>query len=183
VNISIEEIQSQINTATENNTVAVFYDMFNNVPSWQDFIDHMNFAYFNPPIQVQNDPNQIVVNGVSILNNFYIRNRIHSNDIYLKEHKEILSTFDKVFNFNGDLTAAYINFVGNIHDVNIHSDERDMIYWQCIGSSEWKVYLDKEDQSPRSYILNPGDVLVSPAETLHSVIADMPRAALVFAYK
>lgn len=182
--IDISLLKDKINTATENKTVAVFNNLFKDTPSWQDFIDHLTFAYFNPPMQVTNNPEkEVLVNGVAILDNFYIRNRVHPETNYLYQNKNVIDIFDKVFEYEGELTASYINFVGNITPLNIHKDERDMVYWQCIGKSEWYVYPNGSDNEPEIHVLNPGDILVSPAGTVHAVVTDSPRAALVFAYK
>lgn len=179
----ISLLQDKINTATENKTVAVFPGLINDTPSWQDFIDHLGFAYSNPPIQVTNNPEEeIIVNGVGILNNFYVRCRVHPENEYLVQNKNVVDIFDKVFGRKGELTASYMNFVGEISPINIHKDKRDMIYWQCIGTSEWHIYANESDPRPEVYVLSPGDILISPVGTSHAVVAKKPRAALVFAY-
>ena len=54
----------------------------------------------------------------------------------------------------------------------------DRFYWQCIGSTTWKVGLDNEDIS---YTLQPGDVLFLPKNLFHAVYNNTEiRAGIIF---
>ena len=61
-----------------------------------------------------------------------------------------------------------------------HSDPVTVIYWNCIGSVEWTVFSESRDYS---FVLEPGDVILVPANMLHEVKSLGPRAAISFMFE
>lgn len=59
------------------------------------------------------------------------------------------------------------------HRVNSHKDPNDVLYWQLLGTSYWKMNNDKE------YKLEPGDLLYFNKEDSHEVWQDGPRAGII----
>ena len=50
-----------------------------------------------------------------------------------------------------------------------HKDDYDVIYWQCIGKTLWKV------EGRGDFLLEPGDLIYIPKGIYHEVIAITPR--------
>lgn len=59
------------------------------------------------------------------------------------------------------------------HQVSSHRDPNDVLYWQLLGNSYWKMNDDKE------YKLEPGDLMYFNKEDYHAVRQDGPRAGII----
>jgi mannose-6-phosphate isomerase-like protein (cupin superfamily) len=66
-----------------------------------------------------------------------------------------------------------LRFVMGNHKVPSHTDPNDVLYWQLLGTSYWKMNNDKE------YKLEPGDLFYFNKEDAHSVWQDGPRAGII----
>jgi hypothetical protein len=66
-----------------------------------------------------------------------------------------------------------LRFVVGHHKVSSHTDPNDVLYWQLLGTSYWKMNNDKE------YKLEPGDLLYFNKEDSHAVWQDGPRAGII----
>ena len=91
---------------------------------------------------------------------------------------------------------AAINFVGNEtldHKTlghGAHKDYNDVISWQCINSTEYRIYesrdgdqfngsLDTADRSYTVHTINPGDLFFIPRGTIHEVFPFTYRATII----
>jgi hypothetical protein len=59
------------------------------------------------------------------------------------------------------------------HHVRDHHDPNDVLYWQLLGTSYWKINKDKV------YKLNPGDLFYFNKEDSHEVWQDGPRSGII----
>jgi hypothetical protein len=59
------------------------------------------------------------------------------------------------------------------HGVMDHNDPNNVLYWQLLGTSYWKMNKDKV------YKLEPGDLLYFNKEDSHEVWQDGPRAGII----
>ncbi len=59
-----------------------------------------------------------------------------------------------------------------------HNDTAYVWFWQCIGSTQWKVY--ETGNLILKYTLNPGDLIYIPKEMYHDVTPLSPRAGISF---
>jgi hypothetical protein len=59
------------------------------------------------------------------------------------------------------------------HKVSDHNDPNDVLYWQLLGTSYWKMNKDK------TYKMEPGDLLYFNKEDSHEVLQDGPRAGII----
>jgi ribosomal protein L16 Arg81 hydroxylase len=59
------------------------------------------------------------------------------------------------------------------HQVSDHNDPNDVLYWQLLGTSYWKMNKDK------TYKMEPGDLLYFNKEDSHEVLQDGPRAGII----
>jgi hypothetical protein len=191
----VKILADKIKIARETNSVAYFKNIFTETPGWQEFIDHLNYEYWNSsiPAQIAN-PGQPEIhhNGVCVRQNFYLNVRRPGYDLEsLGSSMNICSLVKEAINsLDGAPLTAFINFVKQpVENLNIHYDSKDMAYWQCIGSVEWRVYgkstnENKEANAEKyeSYILNPGDFLFVPELTYHAIQVNEPRAAISFGF-
>ena len=66
-----------------------------------------------------------------------------------------------------------LRFVIGNNFVAKHKDPNDVLYWQVLGTSYWKMNNDKE------YKLEPGDLLYFNKDDDHEVWQDGPRAGII----
>jgi len=140
-------------------------------PSWKQFLDHFysslkqteNLSGYN------NSVGQVIFYDSGTLNCQNAHNAIPEVQDFNQKCEEmggIKGGCSTLINFNKD------NITGK------HNDPMDRFYWQCIGSTTWKVGLDNEDIS---YTLEPGDVLFLPKNLFHAVYNKTEiRAGIIF---
>lgn len=66
-----------------------------------------------------------------------------------------------------------LRFVIGDSTVSSHNDPNDVLYWQILGTSYWKMNNDEE------YMLEPGDLLYFNKEDSHALRQDGPRAGII----
>jgi mannose-6-phosphate isomerase-like protein (cupin superfamily) len=66
-----------------------------------------------------------------------------------------------------------LRFVMGHHIVSSHTDPNDVLYWQLLGTSYWKMNNGKE------YKLEPGDLFYFNKDDSHQVWQDGPRAGII----
>jgi mannose-6-phosphate isomerase-like protein (cupin superfamily) len=59
------------------------------------------------------------------------------------------------------------------HKVSVHNDPNDVLYWQLLGTSYWKINGDIE------YKLEPGDLFYINKEDSHELRQEGPRAGII----
>ena len=184
---------NQIMDAKKNNQALVFekYQMPN--ITWEDVL---LFLYKESLI-----PNDNLTKRVKIVNNSYnmdsIGNIIIQNKLWLspqtfdifKDFNGVAELLHKLNNLKDNSHCSYYknnpcscdapwHFQGirmslSNHRIVPHQDPRDILYWQILGTSFWRV------NNETTYTLNPGDLFYLPKESSHSVWCDGPRAGLL----
>jgi hypothetical protein len=156
-----------------------FENVFSNDYSWNNFINFINYAI------KENNPNASKKNSKETIGyvNFWqkltltLDNLSNSYFPELDEKNMFLSNFiDK--KPLGRFGA--VSFTDSEPTTGIHSDPVTVIYWNCIGNVEWKVFTEFGDPS---FTLNPGDVILVPATLNHEVKSLGPRAAISFMFE
>lgn len=179
-----EEIKKQFQMAKNNNSVLHIKGLFNETPTWNNFIDNLDYS-FNSGIKMQEsgEKDQERLYGMAC-----VRSQFHTNiiDIMKKNStfypgselvkKNISDLLDKKISMSNVL----INFVTKEKTINPHKDLTDVVSWHCIGSVEWRIFNEDNEDNYDSYILNPGDVLYVPEGKKHTVVALTPRASIIF---
>lgn len=61
-----------------------------------------------------------------------------------------------------------------------HSDEADVIHWQCLGKSEWTMYDNPTEGTETKFILNAGDVVWFKKHQDHSVQNLEDKFSIIF---
>jgi hypothetical protein len=66
------------------------------------------------------------------------------------------------------------------HGTKKHSDEADVIHWQCMGKSEWTMYDNPTEGTETKFILNAGDVVWFKKHQDHSVQNLESKFSIIF---
>lgn len=158
--------------------VCVIKNLFNEVPSWEEFIEYINEAS-NSKEKVFPDPlgeydlnlGAKVIGSVMIKENFYFYITTHR---HIGKSQQIIDDFKEAFSFDLGISTIYINLSNKISNIPQHTDMLHNFYWQCQGTVEW-LFKDQ------TYLIEPGDLVYIPASSLHGVNFSVPRAAVGFA--
>lgn len=89
--------------------------------------------------------------------------------------KEIDIIENRVDNSKPSDAHMYISLTTQYEGFGPHHDDCEVIFWQCIGKTQWLV---KDD----AYILEPGDCIYIPQGTVHSVTTLTPRMGISFGF-
>lgn len=73
---------------------------------------------------------------------------------------------------NLKLAHAYASITNSAKSFDMHDDEEDTFFWQCIGKTKWEI------EGHPTYELGPGDLLVIPSKIKHKVTALTPRMGI-----
>jgi hypothetical protein len=182
---SVDFVKSKVEEVRNSNSAYVFKNMFPVTPTWDKFIYHLNEAIHKfPPSPSQQPLKERIINGVIQRKLFYLMVDGPSKE-YFPETLPIYDLFNEVLGGEIATASAFLNLIGGEESGGIHSDgDRETIYWQCIGEAYWNIHNDLEGSNPpMQYLLSPGDVIFVGSNILHSVRADIPRAAIGFQYR
>lgn len=99
---------------------------------------------------------------------------------YFFENKNVSNFYDECSNLYGvNTTLLLISGVKSENITEKHSDESDVIHWQCIGQSEWTMY-DNPKGSKTKFILNAGDIVLFKESQYHSVKNLQTKFSIIF---
>ncbi len=198
-----EYVQAEIKRAKEEYGVAYFPGIFMNVPVWADFIENLQIkrqkqATFQPHGDVEVFVGEVLKRRDA---DFYFYtgggeggeiDRITSEvERTLREDyglAEILS------NGGPRSTGTFVNFAVEGFNVPAHGDDRDTLFWQCIGKTRWtlstplKADIEHREDSAGvpdnehllTVELNPGDLIYIGHRVRHAVEIIEPRAGIAF---
>ena len=147
----------------------VFRNFDTNVPDWNFFIQHANYARNHGG------------NMLRIFDTYYFVVEVFDNDIpktihgYGNFYDNINKNHDRGIQPRPVFLVSYFNKIENLGK---HKDGFDQFFWNCIGNTIWE--FDNEDGTTEQYILNPGDLMAIPVNTPHKVLSITPRAGMTF---
>jgi len=70
----------------------------------------------------------------------------------------------------------YVSLSKTSKTLGKHRDVMDVVVWQCLGSTHWKIY----DDILYEYDLKPGEFLYIPERMYHDTYPITPRASISF---
>jgi hypothetical protein len=191
--ISIDEVKKMIEESRANKKILHLSSMFLDVPGWDKFINHLDH-HFNTvpeyPLE-ESDEWYTIHNGTVAMSGYYF----HVKDVlseykftFFPESKPVVNFFNEVYGEKTNGGGTFLNIVGNGMMVSTHVDDIDSVFWQCQGSTIWKVFLDKDDEDRgvepiQTVLVEPGDVVVVPKGVFHGLKPHVSRAAIAFRYK
>lgn len=194
--MNIQDLKLKVNNARDNNEVLYVKNLFlENLPTWSNFINNMNYKFYN-----NNDVTLVNAMKKSVLNHGkptdilvfekldflvlqaikYNNNEKKLNELFYDD--SILKTLSEIFSYEFKNIKTLINFVGNETKYEPHYDEHDVLLLHCEGNVIWKIYNDMKDSNPTTYLLEPGDILFAPRGTIHQVVVTEPRASVIFCH-
>lgn len=166
--------QQDVFDAKLNQTPVLFEKAFPNVPTWDDFIAHINHAY--------QQPDEIWEPEADVKTIGYVRfwNRLtmavdHADDWMPKYTDPINNWINAYHPMKRAATFSVIAFTNKDATSGYHFDPCDVFYWQCIGEVDW-VFRELD----MTIKLTPGDIVFVPAGVKHEVFSKTPRAAMSF---
>ena len=100
---------------------------------------------------------------------------------YFFENKNVSNFYDECSSLYGvNTTLLMIEGMGWGEPTTRHSDESDVIHWQCIGQSEWTFYDKPTEGSETKIIMNSGDVMWFKKRQEHSVQNLKDKVSIIF---
>ena len=183
---TLQEVTDEIELCRKNNMVAVFKKMFLDVPKWETFIENINYSSTIESTVLNSLPEMGIdkIHGSSLIrNDFYIQSLHKVSDEIFKEQVDLVFFFNNVYNEKTKGGTAFVNLAKNKKDIDIHRDQWDSIFWQCIGTTRWKIMEKGIDAPVQEFILNPGDIAVIPSGVFHGIKIEGPRASIAYGYR
>jgi len=169
----MEFTKENIDQARANGEVVVFKGLFDNTPEWQSFIDHIQYATFQPDEGVRE-----VHQTYGYAHWWYqLTATIDHSHRTIPQAQTNMEVIQKV-NPNISTSFSIVSFTTREPSTNLHNDPTDVFYWQCIGTVNWMIGGDRANRV--AYELNPGDVIYVPKGTWHEILAKTPRAAISY---
>lgn len=187
----LDEVRDGINRVRNGELAVVFKNLFPEVPTWEDFINHAQHEISTPPGNIPAQPyEERFINGVLLRNLFYLMVS-NPSDKAFPQSRAVRDVFNEVLEDEIWPVSAFVNFLGGEKPIAPHCDYRETVYWQCQGKVTWKIYkgenIDQENTyglKPEMVLeLEPGDVIFVGFLVGHSVVTPGPRAAIGFQHK
>ena len=158
-----------------------------NVLTWQTVIDHYDKLITEDGIQLKR-LSEMPHKGIVMYDTDAIKDD-------LKEINDELSELVKDTKYSYMTAHLYTSFSTQSGVSGLHKDPCHIWFWQCIGQSKWTLtHETKSHWTPPShggfhiirggtkekFILDPGDVLYLPPNTLHDVVPLSPRVGISY---
>jgi hypothetical protein len=171
--------KKDVSYSIENKVPIHFTNVFANEYSWDNFINFINYAI------KQDNPSAAKTNAKETIGyvNFWQKLTLTLDQLsnkYFPELDEKNMFLETFINKQSIGKFGAVSFTDSEPTTGVHSDPVTVMYWNCVGSVEWTVFLESEN---RSFLLNPGDVILVPATLLHEVKSRGPRAAISFMFE
>jgi hypothetical protein len=161
-----------------NRVAVVFNNVFTENYKWINFIDFLNYA-------IKQNNQDVPLTNASTRKGFV--NFWHDLTMTIDRLEE--KFFPNLEDYNKTLSSyhpnknmgrfAAVSFTDSEPTTGKHTDPVDVMYWNCVGVSQWEVFYENDSTV---FVLNPGDVIFVPARTLHEVTSLSPRAAISFMF-
>lgn len=184
MSLNTKEIKLLIDQAREKNDVVLFKNQIPDVLTWANFVEILNYKYNSlHQHNYKQEPSKRLITKNNKVIDILIYNKLdmHVFDIleYNKKwYGEALKIINDCFDIDFFGSKALINFVGNEAEYGIHSDDHDVLLWNCVGSVSWNIYSTKNEY--KTYTINSGDVLFAPKGVIHQAVVKEPRASVAF---
>lgn len=174
----MELSKNNIIKAKNANNAILFNNVFLPDYTWNDFINHLDYAYGEP----NNNSGIYDAKEVIGLVNFWHKLTYTVEGVSNKTFPEI----EEKFNFlktlhpsDGHGYFAAMSLTTKDPTTGKHHDPVDVMYCQFIGSVIWKI---EYPETVEHFILNPGDMIYVPSGIMHEVTSLTPRAAISFMF-
>jgi len=140
----------QVQGNIEADRVKVIRKWNRNTVTWEEFFDLYDFTIKHDYEILMRPPG------------FFILNEGHLIEKVKRALKKL----------NCTLGHAYASITNSAKSFDMHYDEENTYFWQCIGKTSWEI------DGHGTYVLGPGDLLVIPKFIKHKVTALTPRMGI-----
>jgi hypothetical protein len=197
-----EYVQSEVRRAKEEYGVAYFPGIFTEVPEWADFIENIQInrqkvTDFAPHGDVETFLGKVIKRNDADFY-FYTGGGEGGNlgPITEKVERTLREDYglgEILSNGGPRSTGTFVNFAVEGFNVPLHGDDRDTLFWQCIGKTRWTLYsplladiedrehgVEEESHHLLTVELEPGDLIYIGHRVRHAVEIIEPRAGIAF---
>lgn len=129
-------------------------------PTWEEILDNLD---------------RNVSNNLKYHSSKHLGFSIHDTRDIIKIYP-ILKQIQNKFIDQKISSHLYISLSKLSQTLGKHRDVMDVIVWQCVGITHWKIY----DHVLYEYDLKPGDFLYIPKKMYHDTYPVTPRASISF---
>lgn len=170
----------ELSAAIKANHVVLLKNFCDDLPTWSDVVQHIEVSTHRDEYKnVSKKPFEVrAINDLMLRRTFYFMAYVREEDLDIDKHFTKLGKIRALLQLELQKklrpTAAYVNLATGEMDWPMHRDPEDSLYIQMEGECTW-VLEDSE------YRLTRGDAIYFPAMENHAVIANTPRAAMIFA--
>jgi hypothetical protein len=186
-----EYVRDEIARAQREFGAAYFPGAFPDVPNWEDFIRYLNSRRQIPADFVINNPEEEILKGHVFKRTdadyyFYAAGgNLEEEFVQSAYVAKVLSEITgDILNGGPRPIGTFLNFAAEGFKVPAHGDNRETIFWQCIGTSTWTVATPRENGAKSEHIMTidmkPGDILYVGHWVQHSIEVTEPRAGIAF---
>tara|TARA_B110000305_G_C19244443_1_gene541588 strand:- start:393 stop:887 length:495 start_codon:yes stop_codon:yes gene_type:complete len=133
--------------------------------SWDESFEHLTTVLKEPVPDIHYGPYLTIVTHTAHDDIDIIKDII--KDINVLEER---ANVDRIV--EGHMYIGLTQFGGNLGP---HSDDCEVLFWQCIGQTQWSV-------NDSIYVLNPGDCIYVPQGMQHDVKSLSPRMGISFGF-
>ena len=155
---------TQLDYARSNNKELFIPDVLPNTVTWDEAFD-----YFTKVV-IEESP-------IRFGNFFTIIS--HTAHLHIDKVKEICKEIEILSNRVDATKPAdghmYMGLTAKSESFGPHSDDCEVLFWQCIGQTQWTI-------NENIYTLSPGDCVYVPQGTLHEVKSLSPRMGISFGF-
>lgn len=153
----------------------LFKGVLNELPSWQAFIDYIEFSKIAGNYRSDSE-------GIYILHTDPTNHDLSSFGIVQQLRSEIREIYGDEIDMVG-ITLLISELSKDDTDgptgITKHYDPQDTVHWACVGKSQWHIYSDETNEIEFEYIVEPGDVFFTRKHIVHDVESLSKRAACI----
>ena len=192
--------------AKKNKKVFVINNFIKENPSWDGFIQSLNYKFLSNECNGNSDYNphfiynedlktDILLNYKLAPTVFYcvtresILNNLGSIN-YMPQIRQFIDLINPLLINNNWALKNLMNFICEKNTTYPHKDPQDVLIWTCIGSVEYRIYddieveyetpiLDIKNLKYQTFLTKPGDIIFIPGGVIHQVIISEPRASII----
>ena len=156
---------TDLDKARQNKTQLYMQNIFPNTITWDESFDYMT---------------KVVEEDSPVRIGKYFTIITHTAHHHIEKVKSVCNEIEKLNNRSANVDIAdahmYMGLTAKSESIGKHHDDCEVIFWQCIGKTEWTV-----DENNK-YILSPGDCLYIPKGMMHEVKSLSPRMGISFGF-
>lgn len=162
----------QIQLAKIKKEPILFKGVFPNIVSWQEVIDHFNYAIKQPDQGVRDNIHDTVGQA------HFWQNYVWTLDNAQLQYPgvvDILKVLNPLLDNNFKTAFAIVSLTDVEPNIGRHVDQYDVFYLQGIGSVDWHLEVGMNEVV---HTLQNGDLLFVPEGITHEVRSNSPRVGI-----